>query len=389
VPIPFHCPNPSCPYSSTPPHRWCVRYGTYTTRAHGQVQRFRCRSCGKTSSTQTESLHYYAKRRLPLQAVWLSLLGGCSLREIARRYGISPPTIQNAMLRLGRQAMAAQLHLLGELRPRKVIAYDGLRSFITSQDYPCDITAVVEAQGEVILSMVHSVMRRGGVMTPKQRERMEAKDRVWRPEAGSVRGAISLLNQEIWEYLRPSSGFPVRIDTDEHPLYRALLAGEPVGRHLSDAGLLVHVRTPSSAPRTMDNPLFPVNYVDRLLRHRLKEHTRETIAFGRQATLQMHRGWIFAHDHNCRREHRVRRPKRGSHAEQGAVMSDVVRRVNREFFSRRIDCEGRGAPESILRVWTGRMTGPPVRWKSGQKRKFLRIPAYALRDLARANPHAA
>jgi hypothetical protein len=131
----------------------------------------------------------------------------------------------------------------------------------------------------------------------------------------------------------------------------------------------------------MDNPLFPVNYVDRLLRHRLKEHTRETIAFGRNATMQMHRAWIFAFDHNCCREHRVRRPQEGSHAEQGAVDRSTAAELRRQFFLRRIRIGEEGVPQSIRRVWMAELSTPPVRWRAGQSSNTLRIPRYAVRDL--------
>ena len=46
-------------------------------------------------------------------------------------------------------------------------------------------------------------------------------------------------------------------------------------------------------PSQKDNPLFAVNYLERLLRHRLKEHTRETIAFGRSQGLACCKGLIL------------------------------------------------------------------------------------------------
>jgi hypothetical protein len=314
--------------------------------------------------------------------MWSSLLEGASLREIARRYHTTAPSVQSALLRLGRQAMAAHLHLLAALSPRSCVVYDGLRSCLTSQDYPCDITTVVDPHGETILTMSHTVMRRGGTMSAAQRLRSQRKQRVWRPKHGAMSRDISLVNKEIWSYLRPLEGQrPAVIDTDEHPLYRARLLGDPVAQHLRRCGQLAHRRTPGSAPRTFANRLFAVNYIDRLLRHRMKEHTRESIAIGRNATLQMHRAWIFAFDHNCLREYRVRRPQLGRHGEQGSVERQVVRKLSREFFRQRIEVSGIEVPDTIRRVWLGRLDGPPVRWKTGQKGSSVKIPRYALRDL--------
>jgi len=390
MPVPRCCPHLSCAYHHHPPSRWFVRYGSYHSSAHGRVQRYRCRRCRHTLSDQSESLQYFAKRRLPLLAIWLSLLSGASLREIARRYHLSPPTVQSAVLRLGRQAMAAQTLLLATVRPRARLLYDGLRSCVSSHDYPCDITTVVEPEGEMILTMCHTVTRRGGTMTAAQRRRVEAKLLRWHPRPGTMRRDISLIHREIWDYLRaPCASSAAELHTDEHPLYGALLARDAVARHLRRAGALRHLLTPGAAPRTLTNPLFAVNYIDRLLRHRLKEHTRETIAIGRQATLQMHRAWMFAIDHNCMREYRVRHPELGTHAEQGAVSHTVVRTVNREFFSRRLSAVADAVPETIRRVWMAELPSPPIRWKVGQKATSLHLPAYALRDLSAGYQHTA
>ena len=388
MPYPSFCPNPACSNHLTPEPEWLVRFGSYPTAAHGAVQRYRCRACGKTVSEQTESLHYFAKRRLPLEEIWQSFVGGASLREVARRYRISVMALQNGMLRLGRQAMAAQLILLSQLHPRSRIVFDGLRSFLTSQDFPCDLTTVVAREGEVILSMAHSVFRRGGTMSKAQQRRRRRKEAVWRPAKGSMIGDIYRLVSEIWDYLRPRADRPGVIDTDEHPLYHRVLSADPPAGHYRSGELFSHIRTPGSAPRTFDNPLFPVNYVDRLLRHRVKEHTRETIAFGRNATLQMHRAWIFAYDHNCTRAYRVKRPELGVHAEQSAVAPEVVDELGRSFFTRRFRLRGCAVPETIRRVWMGELPTPPVRWKAGQRGTSVRIPAFARRRVAEAYQQA-
>jgi len=368
-----------------------VRFGRYHTVAHGPVQRYRCRHCSHTLSDQTESLHYFAKRHLPLQALWLSLLAGSSLRECARRYSVSPQCVQNALLRLGRQAMSAHLLLLACLPERHTVVYDGLRSCVSSQDYPCELTTLVDEAGEMILTITHTITRRGGTKTPAQRRRCERKERVWCPRRSAMSRDISLLHRELWDYLRPphGGGAPAVIHTDEHPLYRSLLATDAIAHHFRLLRLFEHHRTPGSAVRTVDNPLFPVNYVDRLLRHRLKEHTRESIAIGRHATMQMHRAWIFAYDHNCMREYRVKHPELGSHAEHSGITRAMVVKMNREFFVRRIVPRGAAVPQTILAVWMGRLPTPPLRWKVGQRGSSIHVPAYAVRDLLSANQHAA
>ena len=72
---------------------------------------------------------------------------------------------------------------------------------------------------------------------------------------------------------------------------------------------IVHDTIDSRAPRTGRNPLFEVNVLDMLVRHCLKDHTRETIAFGRRRQHSVYRMAIFLVWRNyikLRREKRCR-----------------------------------------------------------------------------------
>lgn len=387
MPIPTHCPNPVCTAHTDPGRNWFRPYGSYTTNAHGRVRRFRCRSCGTTCSTQTESMHYAAKRQLPLRAIVDSLLEGASQREIARRYHISAMTVHNAIIRLGRQAIAAQAVLLSHLSPRPRVVFDGLRSFVTSQDYPCDLTTLVDADGETILAITHGVFRRGGRMTRLRRNRVAAKSSYRQIPHGTMSRSISTIWNELWDYLDHSTHGPAIIDSDQHRGYRRIVQRSPVYRHLRAVNYIEHRTTSSLDARNAQNPLFPVNYVDRLICHRLREHTRETIAFGRHSAMQLYRMWIFAWDMNTRREWRVKRPEDGTHMERGSVDgagARMIRRINREFFRRRVDVLGCVVPRSLSDSWRAEVVTPPIRWRIGQTGTTVRVPRYTLRDLNRA-----
>ena len=387
MPMPSHCPNPACPAHIHPTNDWLRPFGSYHTAAHGTVLRFRCRHCGTTCSTQTESMHYAAKRRLPLKAIATSLLEGASQREIARRYHTSPMAVHNAVVRLGRQAIAAESLLLNHLSPRDRLVFDGLRSFVTSQDYPCDLTTLVDAESETILAITHGLFLRAGRRTRAQQRRIQLKRNQWQIPKGTMSRAISLIWDEIWNYLSVRGGESARIDTDRNYVYRRLGLHSPAYRFMQTHKLAVHRTTSSTAPRTHDNPLFPVNYVDRLVRHRLREHTRETIAFGRHSAMQLYRMWVFAWDLNTQREWRVKQPREGTHAAHGALDGRgrrVIRRRNRAFFQRRIDVSGYRVPASLVDAWRADVVTPPIRWKVGQKGTSVRLSQYVIRDMQRA-----
>ena len=382
MPRPLVCPNRECPHHRNPPRSWYIRFGTYRTKAHGVVQRFQCLLCGTTCSNQTESMHYFAKRRVSFRGIEAWLTAGATMREIARHYGLRPAVIERSVIRLGRQAMAAHALMLLEVKPRRGLCADGLRSVVTSKDYPCDITTVADPKGETIISAVHTTFIRGGTMRPEQKQRLEEKLEVWRPKVGTMRKDISLVFHEMWDYLRPDVPNPITIDTDEHPLYLYALGQDPAARHWKTGDLLVHRRTSSTEPRTSKNPLAAVNYIDRMIRHRVREHFRQTTAIGRNANPQMHRFWIFAFDLNCRRPWRVRKPDAGVHAAQDTVPAAAVKRILRGFYTRRINLEEVPVPETLRRVWMQEVPTPPHLWRRGQKEATGRVPAFAIRDLA-------
>ena len=379
-----HCTNPSCPNFHNPKPGWFVHIGSYPTIAHGIVHRVRCRSCRRSLSSQTFSIHYCAKRRLPLNDIFLRLRGGSSLRDIARSLHVSPTAIRSAVLRLGRQSIAAHCLLTKAWSTSHNIAFDGLQSALTSKDFPCHITTAVETGAELVLDMTHTVFRRGGILTPKQRERRERREAIWKPRKGSLSRDISRLVREIPRFhTLPRPGHPMVIDTDEHPVYQAVIGRDMAMRYWGRWGMGEHRRTPGSAYRGRRNALFAVNYLDRLLRHRMKEHTRKTIAMGRHAVDQMHRAWIMAVDHNYVQPWRVRRGAESeSHGERSGIDVERIRRVMGVFFRDRIDVRGVRMTESMRLVWEGRLESPPVRWRSGQTTaRRPRIPAYALREL--------
>ena len=384
MPRPRFCRNLRCPNATRTSPGWLIRDGTYPTLAHGKVQRYRCRACGHSISDQSESMHYHAKLRLDLQAIFSRLRGGSSLRDIGRELSCSRTAVANAVLRLGRQAMASHAHLVSGLDVQASFAFDGLLSAVTSRDYPSQITTLAECSHEMLLAMSHAVGERGGTRTPRQLSRIELKRQVWRPGGGALRESISQLVEELPRFAGTSA---ITLVTDEHPLYRWVIDHDVAMSWYRHNGRLHHTRIASTAPRSVANPLFALNYLDRMIRHRLKEHTRESIAIGRSATMQMHRMWIFAWDHNVRQPYRVGDSRSVSRAVTAGASSDVVRRLQREFSTRRQSLRGLRLPQTMRQGWLGQLDSPPVRWKVGQKRRGPQIRKYAKLDLRFAHPH--
>ena len=379
MPNPRFCRNSACPYCFNPPAKWYVRAGTYLTAAHGVVQRFQCKRCRTGLGAQTESMHYYAKRRVDLPEIFSRIRGGSSLRDIGRELGLSRTAVVNASIRLARQAMSSHIDLMCSLECSGSLSFDGLISAVTSRDYPSQITTLGDSKHELLLAMTHCVTERGGKRTKAQQKRIERRRKIWSPQKGGLTESISLLVRELTRFAGPK---PLCIDTDEHPIYAKVIESDAALRWYRGNRMLEVRQTPGSAPRTTANPLFLMNYLDRMIRHRVKEHTRETIAAGRNSTFQMHRMWIFAWDHNTRQPMRVEGSDARSRAVIAGAPAHLLAKLGREFFSRRYSLRGLPVPESIARVWRAELDSPPVRWSTPQTGRGPRVTKFARLDLA-------
>jgi hypothetical protein len=192
-------------------------------------------------------------------------------RQIAREFGVSPTTVLRQVARLGRHCWLVQeLH-----RPRAPLAeplvIDGFESFELSQYWPLHINTAVGTHSHFVYAFTDSELRRKGRMTPHQRRRRaELEEKYGRPDPKSIEREVAELLRLVVR--RPGS---VEVRSDEHPAYprafRRLAAIE-----------VTHRVTHSTRPRTPQNPLFPANLLDLLIRHNGSNHKRETIAFSKR-----------------------------------------------------------------------------------------------------------
>jgi transposase-like protein len=281
---PPFCPNPGCRFhAESKGWRW-KRKGFYERDASPhRIQRYVCRTCRRSFSSQTFAPSYWL-RRPELQAPIFQLLVACAgYRQIARALGASPTTVLRQTVRLGRHCLLfhARLRPLGGA-PAEALALDGFESFEFSQYTPIHLHAAVGAASHFVYGVTDSELRRKGRMTEAQKRRraaLEARD--GRPDPKALERDVAAL----LELLVPS-GAACELHTDEHPAYPRAL------RRLPDRRVR-HRVTPGRASRTVRNPLFPVNLFDLLVRHSSANHKRETIAFSKRRQSALERIFVF------------------------------------------------------------------------------------------------
>jgi transposase-like protein len=285
---PPFCPNPACVFHRLGRSAWRWAYaGFYERQASPQrIQRFQCCHCRRYFSTQTFSITYWLKRPDLLPEIFHQLVACSGFRQIARRHDISPQTVLTHSARLGRHCqLFHEIHRpLGPLR--EPIDLDGFHSFEFSQFYPSAFHLVVGKRSHWFYGFSDSELRRSGTMTKAQRKkRAELEARLGRPDPRStereVAGLLAIL-------ARKSKSFDLH--TDEHADYPRAI------RRLAEllVGLVVEHNTISSrASRTPQNPLWPINLLDGLIRHSGANHKRETIAHSKRRQSAAERLWAF------------------------------------------------------------------------------------------------
>jgi hypothetical protein len=195
---------------------------------------------------------------------------------------VSPQTIGSMAARLGRHCQL--IHQ--ELRPKgpilEPLALDSFESFEYSQDHPTSFHVLAGQKSHFFHGFTESELRRKGTMTAAQRKRRARYEALLgRPDPKSI-------EKEVAELLRIVVPKPqtLELHTDEHQAYPRAV------RALTH--LVVSHRTISSrAARTPQNPLFPINLLDLLLRHSGANHKRETIAFSKRRQSSNERMWAF------------------------------------------------------------------------------------------------
>ena len=329
---PPFCANPACVHhrcGPSEPYTAYVAWGNYNTKAFGSVPRFRCSSCGKTFSRQTFRVDYWLKRVLDYDDLTERLSSCSSIRAIGRAWGVAGKAVQNRIGRGARQALALDSRLASLRHPDEDLAADGFESFCVSQYFPNNIHLLVGSRSQFVYEADHVTLRRKGRMTERQRARRERLERLFRPPPGALVVSFGRIATACLSVLsdggRPSLG----LWTDEKVEYAQALDASPCVRALAGAGRLRHRTVPSRDARTIENPLFPVNYLDRELRKDLHEHVRETTCFGRNVNAQMERLTLYLHYHNHRKRHRTRLPGTTHVGEAGYPVAEVAAGLGR------------------------------------------------------------
>ena len=306
---PPYCPHPGCPQHHVfhhTPYTAFEKWGAYLTATFGEVPRFRCLACGHSFSSQTFSVDYYAKRRIDYPNLLARLTATSSLSAIGRAIKASTDSVSNRISRAARQSLAFESRLSTSRHPQENLAADGFESFCVSQFFPNNINILVGSQSQFVYVADHVTLRRKGRMTATQKLRRAQLEQRFKADPQGVARSFARLATESLRLLSDEARPSILLWTDEHRAYPRGIVLSTCAQALLELGRLKHPTISSRAARTRDNPLFPVNYLDRELRKDLHEHVRESVCFGRNVNRQMERLSLYLFYHNFLKSHRTR-----------------------------------------------------------------------------------
>ena len=280
---PPHCPNPNCNYHNHVDGPWPYKkHGFHYRRiTPHRIQRFTCKSCGRSFSSQTFSTTYWLKRPEILEKLMMKDAGGMANRQIARDLEAAPSTIDRQLSRLGRHCLLFHAKMTEGADPPDEIAFDGFVTFELSQYYPTHFHVCVEPKTSFFNHFTDSEVRRSGKMTDRQKSKRRMNETMYgRPDPQAVKNDVRELLREVTK-----GAAKLKIKSDKHRAY-PIVIGE------LDCEV-DHEVVSSEEPRDRGSLLWEINRLDRMIRHSQAGHARETLAWPKRRQRAAERLSIF------------------------------------------------------------------------------------------------
>ena len=320
---PPHCPNPNCRYHNPLQDGFPYKEdGSFHRKNDNRwIQRYLCKSCNRSFSTQTFSVTYWLKKPNLISKVFMKTVGCMANRQIARDLKVNPVTVDRILSRMARHCYLFHTREMQTAKPPKKIVIDGFVTFEQSQYFPFHHHNSVEKHTDFFLYFTDSEVRRSGRMTKKQwKTRQQLEDLLGKPNPQAER-------MDMTHLLEVTLGGQTSavVYSDGHSSYP---------RAIKDTNCEIeHKVTPGKAHRSKHNDLWEINLLDLLIRHGSSNHKRETIAWSKRRNSSSDRLVIFLVWRNYVKSRREKKP-RGPTPAMERGMKDHHLTVEEVFSSR-------------------------------------------------------
>ena len=287
---PRRCPHSDCASVSLRGFRY-RRHGCFSRACDGRsVQRFRCRTCRRTFSTQTFRLDY----RLRKPALHFHLMGlfasKVTHRQSARILHCTRRTVARRLALLGSHCQAFHRRMLARARARcgllGVFQLDELETFEHNRRLaPVTMPILIGRKSYFIVDLKTAALPCRGGLSKSDRIKKEEREKASGKRTSGSREAVEACFRTLAEVHFPRG--PVSVETDRKPSYATSLR-RIFGRRL------FHERTHSREKRNYANPLFPINHTLAMARDSVSRLVRRTWAASKKRERLAWHAWIWA-----------------------------------------------------------------------------------------------
>lgn len=187
-----------------------VRNGRFLRSSdHQYVQRFFCRTCKKSFSTESLSPLKYQKKRYVNDIVFSLFASGNSQRRIARIVQINKKTAVRKFLFLGKTCLK-DIKLRKHLPQKKIehVCFDEMETFEHTKMKPLSIAMVVEDKTRLILDFRVSSMKAKGLLSQRAKQKY-----------GFRKDERKKNLEDLLKTIKSLSHTPITIKSDMNPHY--------------------------------------------------------------------------------------------------------------------------------------------------------------------------
>ncbi len=276
-----------------------IKRGSYIRLSDkAKIQRFECKKCRKSFSTQTSSYNYRFRKRHLDQMIFRLLCKGSSQRGCAQVLGVDPATIARRVPRFSKCAKEHMQRLQQKLSNITEVVFDEMESFEHTKLKPLTIPLAVENRTRKILAVEVGRIAAKGTLAQLSRkkygfrkcERRRSLNRLFKGLETIPQQSCTLFSDESWHY--PS----------------IVKRHKPNSIHRTFKGRKAAIIGQGEMKKGGYDPLFSLNQTAAMLRDNIKRLTRRTWCTTKRVDRLLDFLNMYAFYHNQRLEG-VRRPR--------------------------------------------------------------------------------
>ena len=265
-----------------------VRFGHYYRTSDSKlVQRFRCKNCSTTFTSDTFGWNYWRKERRKGALIEKMLVSTGSQRRTAKILGVNRKTVVRHFLR---SSLLAEYELKAnnwERAKAKVIEFDDLETFESSKCKPLSVTLAVEHKTRRILGLEVSKMPAKGMLVKPAKKYGFRKD-----ERAIGRKALFTSLQTMVEA-------DAEIRSDSNPHYpKDVKRYFPKATHKRFEGKRGSLGGQGELKKVKFDPLFSLNHTCAMFRANVNRLIRKTWCTTKNADYLRAHLILYANYHN-------------------------------------------------------------------------------------------